>query len=275
MLLQWQYSGSDQPGFEIYRSLGPNGAYQYVTGTGSNTHNYTDTVPADGQYCYKIQASLYGDSPLVGPACAWTQLPPATNVRLTGVTDNTLTFAWTDNATNETNNQVVLTTPKSIYSAGAHPGTGPMSYQINGLKPNTQYCATIVTDGTNGRTATSAQACGTTSGSQSGGTGVKQSLWWDCVSGDSLYLWTFDATTGAWQNLTTLSPAYDGAGQCGPTVTSGYSFSLPSGHLMTFVVVDPQAYTCGENNPLNPGCQRATWQALGDAQGVVIPLVVY
>jgi hypothetical protein len=200
MLLQWQYPGSDRPAFEIYRSLGPNGLYQHVGGTGSTgTYNYGDAVSQDGRYCYKIQATLYGDFPLVGPACAWTQMPPATNVRATSATDTALTFAWTDNATNETNNRVALTTPKNTYSVGAHSGTGPMSYQITGLQPNTQYCAKILTDGTNGRTATSAQACGTTTGSQSGGSaGVKESQWWDCVSGDSLHLWTFDATTGAW-----------------------------------------------------------------------------
>jgi hypothetical protein len=277
MLLVWQYPGSDRPGFKIYRSVGPNGPNQYVTETGSTSaYNYNDAVSADGQYCYRIQATTpFGDSPLVGPVCTWTQVPPATNVHVTAATDTTLTFAWTDNATNEINNRVALATPKSTYSAGAHPGTGPMSYQITGLQPSTQYCATILTDGTNGRTATSAQACGTTTGSQSGGTGVKESLWWDCVSGDSLHLWTFDGTTGAWQDVTTLSPAFNGAGQCGPALTSGYSYSLPDGHLMSFVVVDQQSYTCGENNPQNPGCQRATWQALGDAQGAVIPLVVY
>jgi hypothetical protein len=274
MLLQWQYAGSDKPSFQIFRSPpGPNGAL-FLNSTGA--YNYNDTVSPDTQYCYEIKASRIGDSPLVGPTCAWTPMAPATNVRLTSATDTTLTVAWTDNATDEINNRVVLTSPNFEYSAGPHPGTGPMSYQITGLQPNTTYCAKILTDAPNGRpSATSAQACGTTTGSQSGGAGVSEAQWWDCVSGDSLHLWTFDGTTGIWQDVTTLSPAFNGAGQCGPAVTSGFSFSLPDRHLMTFVVVDPQNYTCGENNPQNRGCQRAVWQALGDAQGAVVPLVVY
>jgi hypothetical protein len=45
--------------------------------------------------------------------------------------------------------------------------------------------------------------------------------------------------------------------------------------MMLVVVVDPQSLTCGENNPQNPGCQRLTWQALGNAQGAVVPIVVF
>jgi len=205
-------------------------------------------------------------------------MPPATNVHVTGATDTAVTFAWTDNSTDETDNRVMLTDTGVTHSAGAHPGTGPMSYQLTGLQPNTQYCVKILTDGTNGRSSTSAQACGTTTGSQSGGgsgSGVKESLWWDCVNGHPLHLWTFDMTTGVWQDVTTLTTVINGAGQCGPIASTGYSLSLPDGHLMFIVVVDPQSLTCGENNPQNPGCQRLTWQVLGNAQGAVIPLVVY
>jgi hypothetical protein len=284
MLLQWQYPGSDRPSFKIYRAVGPNGSYQFLTdvsvsGPPPSVYNYNDNVSPDTQYCYKIQASLYGDSPQVGPVCAWTQLPAATNVHVTAATDTALTFSWTDNAIDETNYRVMLTDTKVTYSAGAHPGTGPMSYQLTGLQPNTQYCLKILTDGTNGRpSAISDQACGTTIAPAAGGgsgNGVKESLWWDCVSGHTLHLWTFDPTTGAWEDVTTLTPTFNSAAQCGPIASTGYSLSLPDGHLMTVVVVDPQSLTCGENNPQNPGCQRVIWQALGNAQGAVIPLVVY
>jgi hypothetical protein len=285
MLVQWQYSGPDRPAFTIYRALGPNGSYDHltdvaVTGPPPSVYNYSDSVSPDTQYCYKVKASTpYGESPQAGPVCAWTQLPAATNVHVAVATDTALTFAWTDNAIDETDNRVMLTATKVTYSAGAHPGTGPMSYQLTGLQPNTQYCAKILTDGTNGRpSATSDQACGTTTASAAGGgsgNGVKESLWWDCVSGHTLYLWTFDATTGAWEDVTTLTPTFNGAGQCGPIASTGYSLSLPDGHLMLVVVVDPQSLTCGENNPQNPGCQRATWQALGNAQGAVVPIVVF
>ncbi len=82
-------------------------------------------------------------------------------------------------------------------------------------------------------------------------------------------------TGGAGQDVATLNWVFNSAGQCGPIASAGYSLSLPDQHMMYVVVVDPQSPTCGENNAQNPGCQRVTWQVLGNAQGAVVPLVVF
>ena len=96
-----------------------------------------------------------------------------TNPSIAAVHASNLTLNWTDNSTNETGFRVEQSpdgiTYAPIATVPAHPGTGPMSFQIAGLTPLTQYYYRVFATNLQGDSANPTSAVNTTTLAVSGG----------------------------------------------------------------------------------------------------------
>ncbi|MEU3452900.1 fibronectin type III domain-containing protein [Micromonospora sp. NPDC006766] len=146
--LNWTNHSTNHTGYRIERS-DAGGAWREIVRLPASAQSFTSPgLTPNTRYCYRVIV-YNADDEMAAETCATTLYPPlpwATDLKVTGSTDSTLTVQWTDNAVNEDSYEV-LWTPEAqtpwkwtSVSVPARAGTGgTMSHTITGLAPFTQY----------------------------------------------------------------------------------------------------------------------------------------
>ncbi|MFJ6199253.1 fibronectin type III domain-containing protein [Micromonospora sp. NPDC092111] len=143
--LSWTTDGVPVHGVRIERSVA-GGPWQEVLRASNPNNPWSDQdVQPMTRYCYRLVVSNDYPSENSAEVCGVSlREPPAapTDVRVSAVSDTSVTVAWTDNATAEDRYAVTVwvgDTHQEPKLLPANPGTGPMTYTVTGLTPSTRY----------------------------------------------------------------------------------------------------------------------------------------
>jgi hypothetical protein len=101
----WLDNANDETGFRVERSATTEGPWTVDGSVGANATSYTDYVPEEQQFCYRVIAfNSFGDSPPSNTEC--TAVPAVPSGLAAAVSDGAVDLAWTDNSSVEDGFQV-------------------------------------------------------------------------------------------------------------------------------------------------------------------------
>ncbi|MFI6816063.1 fibronectin type III domain-containing protein [Nonomuraea sp. NPDC050328] len=123
----------------------------YGRGTASPLAQYRTFGGLEPGTMYCLRLVAFNDRPSEAPSewCEKTyrpSLPMATDLKVIGTSDTSLTLQWTDNADVEEFYRVTYAPPgtrATVIQVPARAGTGTMTFTIQGLKPVTDYYVTV------------------------------------------------------------------------------------------------------------------------------------
>ncbi|MEV4630283.1 fibronectin type III domain-containing protein [Micromonospora sp. NPDC049523] len=281
----WVYvapASADATGFVIDRSAsGSAGPWVQVHSnslTGSASFTWEDGSVVQGtNYCYRVQAvNPYGAgvSPVVCRDLPLPALPRPTDVTVTGVTANSATLNWTDNAVDETQYRMDIVGRSNHYRPGMA-GTGSrLSFTFTDLDPGKKLCFQVgpIKPGYGYDPAT--EVCVTTPTTPTPPptpTSVRTANLWNCEdSGLAGSIWLFDHGSGAWTRAASAPSSWVDS-LCGiPYSRPSASVNLPDGRTVTVVLVIVDGRFCRSEDPSQSACR--VWEAgpvLGGRSGIV------
>jgi hypothetical protein len=278
-------NSSDEEGFHIERSNGQTGPWsivQIIPPKNGGTFIGDDKGVNGGVvYCYRATAvNIYG-SATSSVACQTALLPPLpkpTNLgSAVGQTD--VTLYWQDNAVNESHYLINRQGANTI-TLPANPGTGPMSANMTGLQPSTQYCFEIAPmlflPASKANSAYDpAKLCVTTVAPTPTPTpqthGIKTVHIWNCASPQhDGSVWYFDNSVGGWHRADDAPTSWTSSG-CGPlSGNPAASIDLPDGHFVILALIIVDGTYCTTEDPSQSVCRHwETAPLLGDANGSI------
>ena len=173
--VSWTDNSNNEEGFYIYRV----GVTARIGQVGVNVTKFSETVTgtAGQQVCYQVSAfnhqftdgtgniqesakSLQGCGTIPVPSQPAPTAP--SGVQISGVTSSSITLRWTDNADNETSQEIMLSqsTPKRTWIIPV--AANLIEYRATGLRKNTQYTGKVRAINESGASAWSNQASATT-----------------------------------------------------------------------------------------------------------------
>lgn len=137
----------DATSYTIHRKLGVSGNYEVLTTVDAPATSYLDlTVGTQANYYYRVHATNgAGDSAASEDVLATTpaRVPTPRFGHAVAASANSITLAWSDEATNEDGFNIFRRSGASEYtlvaSLPAHPATGGMTFVDTGLTPGTPY----------------------------------------------------------------------------------------------------------------------------------------
>ena len=148
--LYWQQGGDTPDGWHIYRSTdGTN--FTQIDQVAARDYNMTyldDTLKDGTKYWYRVRPYTVANGNGLSFTKAWgvTQLPTATSVSVKDISDSALDITFTDNSTNDTGYGIWISANGGPYTllttvpgSTSPTGTGPVTYPIGGLDPDTDY----------------------------------------------------------------------------------------------------------------------------------------
>src|SRR5262249_4851630 len=112
--LSWTDNSTTEDGFKIMRKLGAGGTYAQVGTSAANVTTFMDTaLSPDNDYYYQVIATnIVGDASPSNEVIVHTPVPPFTpsDAHVTAITPTQISFAWVDNADNETGFKILRKT---------------------------------------------------------------------------------------------------------------------------------------------------------------------
>lgn len=283
----------------IYRALGgPNGfgsnrgmLRALVTAQGFPWNAYEDVVPTfyprmagdvDADGMVDLVAFDHDDVKVVRSS---DQPPPEgpkppTNLKVTGVTETSISLKWEDNSDDERRFFIYYDeTPSTGNTQLAVRPENSTSATINNLTPETKYCFKVHAENVFGLSAGSNFACDETLPEPEptptptpSPSGIKEIQVFNCnLDGNPVHIWTFDITLGTWKNHGKLDSLAK-EGSCSTVGVTPFTVPLQQGHWFFYVAVDPLLLGCSGNDPTDVFCQRSTYPNawFGDPNGPVL-----
>ena len=273
----------------VYRSLGgPNG---FATARGmlrelvaaGHPYNMNNT----GAWAPRFVADVTGDNMADLVAFSDTNVryakssaeppiePPAapTNLRVLSATQTSLFFGWDDNATDERRFFTFFGKAGEELKRSTTLANRETALFLD-LEPDTEYCFTVQAESIWGVSTVPAPVCGVTKPKPvptptPTPQGFSRIDVFNCNSEErSVNLWMFDGATNTWTQHGTVPSMWKDGG-CPGTATPT-KVTLPDGHALFFVAVDPGNPGCGVNDPTVPFCQRSKFQVFGKSDGGIL-----
>lgn len=196
-----------------------------------------------------------------------------TNLRITAVTEDSISITWVDNSDNEDGFEVIWRgrRPFSQHDDGSRKLNDPNreSFTLTGLFSEYEYCVRVRAFNKGGSSQESNQDCATIPpASPPPSQGFSQVAFFNCHDERrTVHIWMRDLTTNSsWSEKGSLTSQWQGS-SC-PAGASPFIVSLPDEHSYLIVAVDPDAPNCGGNNdPQILSCQKNVVEVLGNPGG--------
>jgi uncharacterized protein len=140
--LAWTDNATNESGFKIERKTA-GGSYSQIATVGANVTSYSSTSLSNNTtYYYRVRAyNSYGNSGYSDEVGATTGgIPTApTGLTFSGLTQNSVTLSWTDNAQNEEGYRIERRTAGGSYTQVATVDKNVTTYTNTGLSSSTTY----------------------------------------------------------------------------------------------------------------------------------------
>ncbi len=158
--LSWLDSSVDEDSFKIERRQGTAGKYKIVGAVGANSMNFSDAGLAPNTlYFYRIRAMSAGGFSAYSNEANATTLPNAptspVSLKAAVISHVQIKLTWSDSASNKIGFRIERKINGSVYAVIDTAGANAVSYQDNGLNPDTEYFYRVRTYNAGGQSAPS------------------------------------------------------------------------------------------------------------------------